>query len=87
MGSFLGALLATQGFAADKLTPDNIKTTFFDGHEFTAATPTGLKFKMVFTQDGKVTRTPAGNYGAKGEGTSVYFRDPDGSLMEFMSYR
>jgi catechol 2,3-dioxygenase-like lactoylglutathione lyase family enzyme len=24
--------------------------------------------------------------GAKGAGTSVYFRDPDGSLMEFMSY-
>ncbi len=24
---------------------------------------------------------------AKGEGTSVYFRDLDGSLMEFMSYR
>ena len=23
---------------------------------------------------------------AKGPGTSVYFRDPDGSLMEFMSY-
>ena len=69
MGSFLGALLATQSLAADKLTPDDIKTTFFNGAEFTAATPTGLKFKMVFTQDGKVTRTPAGNYGAKGEGT------------------
>jgi catechol 2,3-dioxygenase-like lactoylglutathione lyase family enzyme len=25
-------------------------------------------------------------FGAKGTGTSVYFRDPDGSLMEFMSY-
>jgi hypothetical protein len=68
MGSFLGALLATQGLAADKLAPDDIKTTFFNGQEFTAATPTGLKFKMVFTQDGKVTRTPAGSYGAKGEG-------------------
>jgi hypothetical protein len=68
MGSVLGALLATQCLAADKLTPDVIKTTFFDGQEFTAATPTGLKFKMVFTADGKVTRTPAGNYGAKGEG-------------------
>ena len=32
MGSFLGALLATQGFAADKLTPDNIKTyCIYDG--------------------------------------------------------
>ena len=25
-------------------------------------------------------------FGAKGPGTSVYFRDPDGSLMEFISY-
>jgi catechol 2,3-dioxygenase-like lactoylglutathione lyase family enzyme len=24
--------------------------------------------------------------GAKGAGTSVYFRDPDGSLLEFISY-
>jgi catechol 2,3-dioxygenase-like lactoylglutathione lyase family enzyme len=25
-------------------------------------------------------------FGAKGSGTSVYFRDPDGSLLEFISY-
>ncbi len=29
---------------------------------------------------------PMERFGAKGRGTSVYFRDPDGSLMEFMSY-
>ncbi|MBN8945065.1 MAG: VOC family protein [Rhizobiales bacterium] len=29
---------------------------------------------------------PVARNGAKGAGTSVYFRDPDGSLMEFMSY-
>ena len=29
---------------------------------------------------------PLRRFGAKGEGTSVYFRDPDGSLMEFISY-
>jgi catechol 2,3-dioxygenase-like lactoylglutathione lyase family enzyme len=29
---------------------------------------------------------PIRRFGAKGEGASVYFRDPDGSLMEFMSY-
>ena len=29
---------------------------------------------------------PVTRHGAKGEGTSVYFRDPDGSLLEFISY-
>lgn len=29
---------------------------------------------------------PVARFGALGEGTSVYFRDPDGSLMEFISY-
>jgi catechol 2,3-dioxygenase-like lactoylglutathione lyase family enzyme len=29
---------------------------------------------------------PMRRFGAKGEGTSVYFRDPDGSLLEFISY-
>jgi catechol 2,3-dioxygenase-like lactoylglutathione lyase family enzyme len=29
---------------------------------------------------------PVARNGAKGQGTSVYFRDPDGSLLEFMSY-
>lgn len=30
---------------------------------------------------------PAERNGARGRGTSVYFRDPDGSLMEFISYQ
>ena len=29
---------------------------------------------------------PVERRGAKGSGTSVYFRDPDGSLLEFISY-
>jgi catechol 2,3-dioxygenase-like lactoylglutathione lyase family enzyme len=29
---------------------------------------------------------PVRRFGALGEGRSVYFRDPDGSLMEFISY-
>jgi catechol 2,3-dioxygenase-like lactoylglutathione lyase family enzyme len=29
---------------------------------------------------------PARRRGARGEGTSVYFRDPDGSLLELISY-
>jgi catechol 2,3-dioxygenase-like lactoylglutathione lyase family enzyme len=30
---------------------------------------------------------PVERNGARGRGASVYFRDPDGSLMEFISYR
>jgi catechol 2,3-dioxygenase-like lactoylglutathione lyase family enzyme len=30
---------------------------------------------------------PVKRSGARGSGTSVYFRDPDGSLLEFISYR
>jgi catechol 2,3-dioxygenase-like lactoylglutathione lyase family enzyme len=29
---------------------------------------------------------PIERFGAKGAGTSVYFRDPDGSLLEFIAY-
>jgi catechol 2,3-dioxygenase-like lactoylglutathione lyase family enzyme len=29
---------------------------------------------------------PVRRFGARGEGSSVYFRDPDGSLLEFISY-
>jgi catechol 2,3-dioxygenase-like lactoylglutathione lyase family enzyme len=41
-----------------------------------------LKACGVAIEEGPVARA-----GAKGAGTSVYFRDPDGSLMEFMSYQ
>ena len=30
---------------------------------------------------------PMQRFGAKGAGTSIYFRDPDGSLLEFISYQ
>ena len=29
---------------------------------------------------------PLARQGARGQGTSVYFRDPDGSLLEFITY-
>lgn len=29
---------------------------------------------------------PVSRFGRGGQGTSVYFRDPDGSLLEFISY-
>jgi catechol 2,3-dioxygenase-like lactoylglutathione lyase family enzyme len=38
-------------------------------------------------QKGIVIETgPVKRLGARGEGASVYFRDPDGSLLEFISY-
>ena len=40
-----------------------------------------LKEQAVALEVGPVTR-----HGAQGAGTSVYFRDPDGSLLEFISY-
>jgi catechol 2,3-dioxygenase-like lactoylglutathione lyase family enzyme len=33
-----------------------------------------------------VERGPMERFGARGSGTSIYFRDPDGSLLEFISY-
>ena len=30
---------------------------------------------------------PVPRWGARGDGTSVYFRDPDGSLLELIAYR
>jgi catechol 2,3-dioxygenase-like lactoylglutathione lyase family enzyme len=40
-----------------------------------------LQEQQVAVEVGPVTR-----HGAQGQGTSVYFRDPDGSLLEFISY-
>jgi hypothetical protein len=57
------------GHAATRLTPVEIQAAFFTGQPFTASTPSGVKFKMVFAADGKVTREPVGKSGAKGEGT------------------
>ena len=40
-----------------------------------------LEGKRVVIEKGPLPR-----HGARGRGTSVYFRDPDGSLLEFISY-
>ena len=40
-----------------------------------------LRSKGVAVELGPVERT-----GARGDGTSVYFRDPDGALLELISY-
>jgi catechol 2,3-dioxygenase-like lactoylglutathione lyase family enzyme len=41
-----------------------------------------LRSRGVVPEKGPLVRG-----GAKGRGTSVYFRDPDGTLLEFISYR
>src|SRR6202049_3322069 len=64
------ALLAGAGTAcAAPLAPADVQTTFFNGQPFTSSTPQNIKFTMVFTADGKMTRKPLGKAGAKGEGT------------------
>ena len=40
-----------------------------------------LEEQNIAVEEGPLTRN-----GAKGNGRSVYFRDPDGSLLEFISY-
>jgi catechol 2,3-dioxygenase-like lactoylglutathione lyase family enzyme len=37
--------------------------------------------------DVDIVEGPIERYGGRGKGTSVYFRDPDGSLLELISYR
>ena len=59
VASFLIALLvlkASTALAGQPMTPDDIKVTFFNGQPFTAASPSGTKFTMTFTPDGKMTR-------------------------------
>ena len=73
-----GAALAvsTAAFAATKLAPKEIQDTFFTGQPFTSSTPSNIKFKMLFTPDGKMTREPVSRAaGVKGEGTWKLSKD------------
>ena len=57
---YLG-LAPSVALAADAMRPNDIKTMFFNGQPFTAATPGGTKFKMTFMPDGKALREPLGS--------------------------
>ena len=64
----VGATPAAAAPAPARLKPADIQTSFFTGQPFTAATPKGIAFKMVFMPGGKVTREPVGKSGVKGDG-------------------
>jgi len=64
-----GVMPSTAAPAPARLAPADIQKAFFTGEAFTAATPGGIAFKMVFMPNGKVTRDPVGKAGVKGDGT------------------
>ena len=57
--------------AAEPMAPADIRTTFFNGQPFTATSPSGTKFTMIFTPDGKMTREPIQQSGSKSAGPHV----------------
>src|SRR5947199_5983649 len=63
------SLCAVLPASAAVLAPNEIQATFFNGQPFTSSTMSNVKFKMVFTPDGKMTREPVAKTGAKAEGT------------------
>jgi catechol 2,3-dioxygenase-like lactoylglutathione lyase family enzyme len=67
--------------ASDPVRPGNSDLCFvWDGPiEAAVAHLSGLGVEV---EEGPVARQ-----GARGDGTSVYFRDPDGSLLELLSYQ
>jgi catechol 2,3-dioxygenase-like lactoylglutathione lyase family enzyme len=66
--------------AAKPVEPGNSDLCFvWDGPIETAVEH--LHSHGIQPEEGPVERS-----GAKGQGTSVYFRDPDGSLLELISY-
>ena len=60
---------ASGAFAAEPMAPSDIQATFFNGQPFTASTPGGTQFKMIFTPNGKMGREPLAQSGYKNTGT------------------
>lgn len=75
-----GPGLSPEPLATVPVEPGNSDLCFtWDGPIEDAAAH--LEAEGIEVEVGPVTRTGVG-----GEGTSVYFRDPDGSLLEFIAY-
>jgi catechol 2,3-dioxygenase-like lactoylglutathione lyase family enzyme len=54
---------------------------------FTWEGPIQEAIEHLRRHDVEVEDGPVARHGARGSGMSVYFRDPDGSLLEFISYQ
>ena len=66
--------------AADPVRPGNSDLCFvWDGTPEEAVT-------HLVAHGVEIELGPAKRVGGRGDGTSVYFRDPDGSLLELISY-
>ncbi|HET8652058.1 MAG TPA: VOC family protein [Gaiellaceae bacterium] len=66
--------------AADPVRPGNSDLCFvWDG-------PIDGAVDLLGANEVELEEGPVRRPGARGEGTSVYFRDPDGSLLELISY-
>jgi catechol 2,3-dioxygenase-like lactoylglutathione lyase family enzyme len=66
--------------AADPVRPGNSDLCFrWDG-------PIEEAVEHLLRRGVEIEEGPSERPGARGQGTSVYFRDPDGSLLELISY-
>jgi catechol 2,3-dioxygenase-like lactoylglutathione lyase family enzyme len=66
--------------AADPVRPGNSDLCFLWEE------PIGEAMEHLERHGVEVEEGPVERPGARGQGTSVYFRDPDGSLLELISY-
>ena len=71
-GSFAGSaavLLISTGMLlaapVGRIAPKDIETLFFNGKPFTASTTSNVKYKMVFSADGTMTREPMAKSSSK----------------------
>jgi hypothetical protein len=71
VGLVLAVILlgASAALTAEPMAPNEIKATFFNGQPFTAVSPSGAKFKMIFAPDGKMTREALEQAGKGSAGT------------------
>jgi catechol 2,3-dioxygenase-like lactoylglutathione lyase family enzyme len=78
--NFHGPGVEPHPVAADPVRPGNSDLCFvWDG-------PIAGAIEHLRSQGVEVEEGPVDRPGVRGQGTSVYFRDPDGTLLELISY-